>query len=468
MSKPFTTILLGLFILINLVWPLNSHADISFDPNYIISDYELTNYQSMTLEEIQEFLEEVGGTLGQKKFIDIGGQIKPVSKIIYQAAQEYKINPRFLMVLLQREKSLLTNPKPTEDAYNWATGFSCYDYSQPVSRFRGFATQIDRAAWRFRYYLEHPWQFRFEVGQKTKTLVNWKDRTFTPQYSKFVIPTNQTTASLYNYAPHIYDNRLFWKIWHWEIWEKWFGKKDNKFSDGTLVRVKGEAGVWLIQNGKRRPFRSKNVFLLSYNFQNVQDIDKTDLETFEIGRPMTFPNYSLVRASLGQLFMLVDNQKRAISEDIFRAIGFHPDEIIEIEETDLISYENGEPILSPYPTGALLQNSVSLGVYYVKENTKYPIVDITILNVNFPYNHITKVSPKELAKFETGKPIKFRDGTLIKTADGAAVYVIAQGKRLPIFSGETFETIGYQWDAIIVIPKIILDMYPSGEIIRIK
>lgn len=457
-------------ISIILLWlPLIVEAEsVSFNPNYIISEDALTDYQSMTIDEIQDVLTLTNSALKNYITIDTDGKRKSASEIIYRVSQKYQINPRFLLVLLQREKSLITKKEPTQDDLNWAMGFACYDNEQPVSKFRGFAIQIDRAAWRFRYYLEHPWQFRFRVNQKTKTLVNWKDRIFTPQYNKYVTPENLATASLYNYAPHIYDNWLFWKIWNWEIWQKWFPKK-KRLPDGTLVRVLNDKGVWLIQNGKRRPFYSRAVFLASYNFNKVIKISPKELEEYEIGKPMTFSNYSLLKTSTGDVFLLVDGVKRKISSPIiFRKIGFHPEEINLVDDADLNQYPEGKPITTPYPNGALLQDKSSGAVYYVKDETKYPIIDKIILENNFPYNQIIKTNLEELNEFITGEPIKFNDGTLIKSKNKSDVYVIVQGKRLPIINQETFEGLGYLWENILTVSEQVLAIHPLGEALDIN
>ena len=464
MSRLLKTAIFLLPIALILVCPLNVQAqEPVFDPEYVISDHDLTNYQTMTLNEVQGFLNEKGGALANYLTVDIDGKMKAASEIIYRASQEYEINPQHLLTLLQREKSLITKQSPSIDDYNWATGFSAYDYRNPVPRFRGFSTQVDRAAWRFRYYLEHPWQFRYKVGSKANTLVDYNDRWLVNLYGRYITAKNAATAGLYTYAPHLYDNWLFWTIW-----QNWFSDdEDQKFANGTLLRIIDEQGVWLIQNEQRRPFYSESVFLLSYKFKDVKMAKKNDLMDYPVGPAMTFPNYSLVQSSLGEIFMLVDNKKRSISEKIFRSIGFHPDEIIEVNENDLNTYEIGVPILSPYPSGALLQNSETKAVYYVKENTKYPIIDISILNANFPYSHVSKVNPQELAEFAMGDQVKFRDGTLIKTSDSPSVYVISQQKRLPIPSAEVFETIGYQWESIIEVDKSFLNMHDLGEVLQI-
>ncbi len=433
-----------------------------FDHEYIISDYQLTDYESMTAKEIQSFLEKNGGAIKNYLTDDVDGREKSAAEIIYRAGQEYKINPKILITLLQREKGLITKKNPSQDDYNWATGFSCYDYAPIVKKFRGFARQVDRAAWRFCYYLEHPWQFQFKSGAKTKTLSNSKDSWLIKDFGRFVAPKNAATANLYNYAPHLFDNWLFWSIW-----QNWFGQQDQKFPEGTLIRVKNEKGVWLIQNGQRHPFLSKNIFLLNYKFEDVKDIEKNDLLNYEIGEPVNFPNYSLVQDDNNQIYMLVDQTKRPVSEKMFKAIGYNSEEIIKVEQADLIYYIDGNSITSPYPSGALLQDKTSKGVYYVKENKKYPIICSEILNANFPYNYIIKTETEELNKFESGEPVKFKDGILIKTHGSPTVYLISEGKRLPINSAETFDALGYQWDSIITVSNEILNLHSLSNPLEI-
>jgi len=447
MHKLLDYTLFFLLILI-LLLPLKSKAS-SFDPDYIISDSELIDYQAMDQIKIQNFLEMIGGALKDYSTIDINGQRKLASEIIYRASQDYKINPQALIVLLQKEKGLITKKNPTDDEYNWATGFACYDYRGPVKRFRGFATQIDRAAWRLKYFLEHPWEFTYRPGQIYR--ISWQK----------VVPQNSATAAFYNYTPHIHGNKLFW-----QIWQDWFAQEVGIISDGSLVRIKNEEGVWLIQNNKRRPFHSANVFLMNHKFKDVEIVNQNELEKYEIGETVSFPNYSLV--TLGkEMFMLSNGEKRPISYKMFKAIGFHPEEVIEVEENDIAFYQDGKRISSPYPNGVLLQNEDSKSVFYVKDNTKQPIVDVTILNNNFPYNNIIKVTASELSKFEIGPQVKFRDGTLLKTHNSPTVYVVGHKKYSPIFSAETFEAMGYQWGAIINVREDILKLHSPGEIIKI-
>ncbi|MDD2647107.1 MAG: hypothetical protein PHV78_03540 [Patescibacteria group bacterium] len=424
---------------------------LTFDPNYIISDHELTNWQSATKDEIIGFLKGKGGALSAYYTSDLDNQVKHAGEIIYNAATRYQINPLVIVTIVQKEQTLVTRQAIKSTQYDWATGFACYDNRNPVSRFSGFTIQVDRTAWRLRYFLEHPWEFTYRAGQVYKIS------------GRKVRPQNLATAALYNYTPYINGNKLFW-----QIWQSWFAKKGS-LPNGSLVRAYGEKGVWLIQNNLRRPFYSRAVFLASYSFSKVKEIPKEELNRYEVGEPMSFSNYSLLKASGGEVFLLVDGYRRKIASDaLLKEIGFLPQEIIPVEQTDLLQYPEGKTIATPYPSGAILQDKGTNLIYYIQENLKYPIIDEVILYNNFPYDQIIDSNTEELANFITTEPLRLRDGTLVKNSYSPAIYVIAQGKKMPIANMETFDALGYNLNNVLYINDAVLNLHPAGDILDIK
>ncbi len=421
----------------------------SFNPEYILADHELTEVK-MTLEEIQKFLKSQGGALANYETIDVDGRVRPASEVIFNASQRYQVNPQILITLIQKEQSLVTKKAEKPSQYDWAAGFAAYDGRKPVEKFRGFARQIDRAAWRLRYFLEHPWEFVFRVGQVYKIS------------GTIVIPQNLATAALYNYTPFIRGNKLFW-----QIWQKWFAKSFGPFEEGTLLKAIGDKGVWLIQNGERRPFLSKNVFLARFNFSKVKEVPLKELEKYPTGKTVEFPNYSLLQAPNNGIYLLVDGLKRPIiSEKIFKEIGFNFEEVIKVDWQDLSSYSTGPAVTTPYPTGALLQNILTGDLYWVKDKIKQPILITEIREINFPHYRVIRVEPKKIENFVLGEPIKFRDGTLIKSKQRSTVYLVSAGKKLPIADPETFVVLGYHWSEIVSVPDEHLSLYEIGETIE--
>ena len=96
----------------------------TFNPNLILTDEELTNYQSLNLAQIKDFLVKKGGTLAN--YLDTEAHMF-AHQIIYDASQLYQINPKYALVLLQKEQSLITDKTPVQGQYDWATGYGACD-----------------------------------------------------------------------------------------------------------------------------------------------------------------------------------------------------------------------------------------------------------------------------------------------------------------------------------------------------
>jgi len=454
-----------------------------FNPNYIISDNEILDKTTMTLADIQNFLNDKGGYIANYKTIDYYGQTKSTAEIIYNAAvnnydcqgadvsatptlaeQKLKckpisINPQFLLVLLQKEQSLLDSQNPKQSSLDWATGYGCPDGGGCNDRWKGFGKQVNSASLQFYEYMVNPTAFPYQAG-KTYTFTNPYD-TINEKQEIAVTPVNQATAALYNYTPHVYNgNYNFWRLWN-----QYFTKI---LIDGSLVQVDGEIGVWLIQNGKKRPFLSKGALTSRYDPKKIISIKKADLDGYEKGAPIKFAQYSIVRSPAGDIYLLIDDNKRKISSpEVFRTLGFNPEEVENASSQDLAYYSNGEPITSDdaYPTGALLRDPDGGGVYFVINNTKAPLIDPIFLKTKFKNYSPTKVTAEELAKYKKIEPVKFEDGYLLKTNMSPAVYVISDGVKRPIASGKVFESLGYKWENILEVNSRVLALYDNGEAI---
>lgn len=453
----------------------------TFDPNFIISDEEMTDASSLDINDIQAFLAGKGSYLARYTTTDAYGISKTAAEIIYNAANNYDcetndmysslsesqktalcepatINPKLLLVLLQKEQSLIEDGSPSQKQLDWATGYgicdSCSMNDPALQRYRGFGKQVNSAALQFFDYLQNPNYYTYRAGN-TYTVTN------TGRPSSVIQPANQATAALYNYTPHVYNgNYNFYKLWM-----KYF---TFSYPNGTLLQAKGEPGVWLIQDGKKRPFLTRGALTSRFDINKVVQVNKTELERYTTSEPIKFPQYSLVRSPRGTVFLLIDDMRRGFaSAEALRVIGINPEEIINASWDDINVYEEGLPITatSSYPTGALLQDKTTGGVYWVSNGTKAPLWDAILLKTKFRGKLIIAETPEKLASFETVDPAIFNDGELLTTDNSRAVYVIDNKKRRPIVSGDIFEELGYKWENIISVPDKILNLYEEGELI---
>jgi hypothetical protein len=446
-------IFLFLFVLFVLLFsPLYRARAFDFDPADIISDGELTDYESMDLSAIAEFLNNQDGVLKSYKITDYFGISRSAAEIIYNAAQTYQINPKWILATLQKEQSLITNPSPSQKNIDWAMGYavcdSCSTDDPQVSMFKGFGTQVDRGTWRIRYYYDHPTDFNFLPG-KACTIDG-----------QVVVPINQSTANLYNYTPHLHGNINFWTIWN-----RWFAKI---FPDGTIVQQDGDSKIYLIADGKRRLFWSKLALTSRFSNANIIEISKNDLQRYEEGFPIKYANFSLLRSPSKNIYLIVNNEKKEIeSGEVFKAIGYNEDEVIDVTDEELSYYDDGRAITinSLYPQGALLQDKKTGGVFYVEDGIKYPVwsKDVLAINYNKKYKTI-KVSSEELDKYITAaNGLKIRDGILVKSPSDPKVYVISNGERRWIANESTFNQLGYDWKDIMDVSDKVLSLHPEGD-----
>jgi uncharacterized protein with LGFP repeats len=228
--------------------PANALSGSEFVPGLIISDQEFFNSNAMTQAQVQSFLEarEQGCTAadGQpclKSYTTAttsksagsscgayqGAASEYASAIIWKVSQACGINPQVLLVLLEKEQSLVTDLAPSAAQYRSATGYACPDTAACDSAFYGLFNQIYKAAWQFKTYGLDPSSWRYHPG---RVAIQYSPNAACG--SSVVDIQNQATADLYNYTPYqpdaaalsnlhgvgdscsSYGNRNFWVLYN--------------------------------------------------------------------------------------------------------------------------------------------------------------------------------------------------------------------------------------------------------------
>ncbi len=248
-----------------------------FKPGNIISDAVMANYNSMSLADIQHFLtsknpckntnysyyQQLSAAspnvkwhwdnghfvcLSEERFGDNDNEIgtgQSAAEIIYEAAQDYRINPQVLLVLLEKETSLITDPIPNDYNYRRATGYGCPDTAACSSKYYGFKNQIRNAAWLFRYTLDNGYS---GYPEKTRGVrVGYHPNAACGSTEVYI--ENRATAALYRYTPYqpnaaslaagygtgdacsSYGNRNFYLYFN-----NWFGSTQAAV-DGEMIEI---------------------------------------------------------------------------------------------------------------------------------------------------------------------------------------------------------------------------------------
>ena len=300
-----------------------------FDPGYIISDYQMSNYNSMSEADIQAFLTSKNPCnnrnyslyqsmvssypsirwhwdnghfvcISEERFGDgeAIGSGDTAAHIIWQAAQDYRINPQVLIVLLQKEQGLITDDFPNSRQYRSATGYGCPDTAPCSSQYYGFKNQVRKAAAMFRTVLDGGW---------TNYLLGDNYIQYNPNSGcggSVVNIRSLATSALYRYTPYqpnagalaagygtaycgAYGNRNFYLYF-----EDWFGGITDEVSryiplekprymevkeEVTRVTSKGEA-VDIIEKGRILKYTTKTtiedgMLCLRTEYASNNDID---------------------------------------------------------------------------------------------------------------------------------------------------------------------------------------------------
>jgi hypothetical protein len=438
--------------LISDIVPLDDLKN-GFNPAEVLEDADIFDLGSMDLNQLRAFLSS-RGTLGQIKVQDIDGVLKPPADIIWRIATSYKLNPKYLLALMQKEQSLVEDPNPSQKQFDWATGFavcdSCSKNDPAIQDYKGFANQLEYAA------KQHRERYLLQLLGKGTTISGYAPGKTTTVDGVAITPNNNATAMLYTYTPHIHGNL---NLWH--IWRRWFSLS---FPEGTLAQAKASGKYYVIRNGEKRPFTSKAIAASMFDLSKAAIVDDSQLTAYPDGNAISFPNYSIVRTPEDKLYLIVDEKKRLIaSSSLFSKLGFVEDDVVPGTVDNLAAYDDGPDISSEkqYPTG-LLAKGPDGTVWYIQDGIRHKVPHPAFLNLYFKGKKAKSLTKAQLDAYTIGDAYHLRDGELVKDDTSPAVFVAENGILRPILSGEAFEQLGWSWRNVITLPAKLIASYQQG------
>lgn len=126
------------------------------------------------------------------------------------------------------------------------------------------------------------------------------------------------------------------------------------------------------------------------------------------------------------------------------------------------------------PNGSLVKSPNNPAVYFIEKGKIRRIPDErTFLALNFTWDAIHVISHDDLVAYPEGLPMQqivgmsLPEGTLAKSDQSRAVYLITGGKKRVFYDGYSFEILGYDWNKIINVTTFVLDTYPNGDVIKV-
>jgi putative cell wall-binding protein len=232
---------------------VNPLAGSGFDPGYIISDELFYNGNAASAESVQNFLNVMlpscrSGYVCLKDYsvptvsrpasamcnAYNGGGVETAATIIYKVGVACGISQKALLVLLQKEQSLITDDWPSARQYAAATGYACPDTADCDANYAGFYNQVYWAAYQFKRYGNPPGTSNYFTWYKvdgSASAVRYHPNAACG--SSQVVIRNKATAALYYYTPYQPNQAAingspdtcsaFGNLNFYSIYSRWFG-----------------------------------------------------------------------------------------------------------------------------------------------------------------------------------------------------------------------------------------------------
>jgi len=238
-----------------------------------------------------------------------------------------------------------------------------------------------------------------------------------------------------------------------------------KYPDGTLVQIKGEAAVYLIEGGRKRAFKvdAKQFVKLGFNFGDVKQVTADELISYFDALAIKYgPDKKLLSDGV-RVYLMENGRRRWITSDkLFSLLGYKWSLVQKIEATEILTFLEGDSML--YPDGTLLQESGKPDVYLMKGGQKHRFVSAqSFLKLGFKWSNIILAEPIEIALAGSGDIVTYLDGTLIKADNNPSVFLVEKGAARPFLNADIFLARGYKWSQILKVSAEELAFYPAGK-----
>ena len=413
-----------------------------FDPGLIISDSVFYDFGTMTVAEIQRFLNSKVSTCkaaaGDPPCLkDYVGDTpaKPAdegrcdameaktkqtaAQIIYDVAHACGINPRALIVILQKEQGLVQAAKPTAYMYKAAMGYGCPDSDPSICGkvWTGLFNQLHRGAGQLNWYGDPRGSFTYlKVGRNVT--IKYSPSSSNNCGSKTFLLKSQATAALYYYTPYTpndaalknlygtgddcsaYGNRNFWRFF-----TDWFG---NTIGGGFLLQAPGTDPYLIIDDTKYHITDPALVDALE-PLGPLGEISADYLASFADGPDMN----RLVKNANGSYFFVHGGQRFRVSScTAAPTYGLNCNTAIALSSTQLAALPVATNGMTAFVSGSL---TTPTGDRYLLDNgVKREILDdasVAAENITLP-----SLAPVDITAFSNlgwGAPIA-RDGSLLK------------------------------------------------------
>jgi hypothetical protein len=505
----FVIWILGFVICAPILVFAQGAPDPAFNPSLIIPDDAFADVGTFgSAAGIQKFLEQKGSVLAGTSpdflaklkepdtLTKVGledpeanlSRLRTAAELIYDAGQKWGLNPQVILVMLQKEQSLITgsfnSDSDLQRALDHSVGFGCPDNGPCGDIFQGFYRQIfgsfDKDNNRWLGAAASLMRSFNAAGDGLHTgrgpLVDASGRTFgnpTVKISRVgdtitldntmggydgisqiqtVVLGNFATAALYRYTPHVYNgNYNFWKFY-----TAWF-----KYPNGTVIQKIGDTVPYVVDNGTKRLFSAFVALQRKIKTGNVISVSQTEFDSYPTEKQMPPVDGTLIKGDTDPtIFLIGDSAKHPISAPVFAQRKLSTANIIALPQAEVDSYALGS-----YETpndGTLVIGQTDGTVYLINAGLKRPISGTIFKARKLSFNKIMKLADLEITSIPTGPFLTPVEQTAFKTAADPTVWWFKDNLKHSV-SAFVFKQRNIRYAPILALSDAEVAAVPTGN-----
>lgn len=443
----------------------------TFDPGWIISDSVFYDWGAMNADQIQKFLnarvpvctdndggpkclrnykEDVVGSYAirgslHSYSLNICAEVPAASsrtaaQIIASVATACKINPRVLLVTLQKEQGLVGSADPTTYMYKAAMGYGCPDSAPQIcgqdsnSKSRLF-WQLYRAAWQLRWYGDPRGSFTYLKPGKTISMGYNPKSTCGRQTFKL---KSQATAKLYYYTPYVpntaalrnlwgtgdgcsaYGNRNFWR----QFWT-WFG---SPVAGGYLLKSSSSQTYLVNQDSSKRYLISDESMIADFQpLGPLGTVSDAYMQSFTDAGSLK----PLVADAAGNRYLIASGLKYKISTSV-QAAALGLDWVTAPVLTDVQ--------ISNFGDMAFAKSSATDEIFLLQGSTRALVSDPELLKTLSTMGATGVMQESVLNGFTLTAPVT----ELVQDSSGNR-FDLESGLKVPVATASLATSLGHTW-----------------------
>jgi hypothetical protein len=399
------------------------------------------------------------------------GRTRSAAELIWDASQSAGINPQVMLVMLEKEQSLITGRKNAtgttlQRALDFSLGFGCPDSAPCGELYRGFYFQLfgnlDAEGNRYlgatqslaKSFTTPGGRGPSFNGAITKvgdaiTLDNTTSDYIGVMPQQSFIIGNAASAALYRYTPHVFNgNYNFWKFF-----TTWF-----RYPNGTLLRADGDANLYIVQNGARLTVPNFVATLRNLNPGTAVTASPNELTNYPVSGVYGLPDNTIISVD-GKLYVFLNNIKRPASSFVVTQRGLNPATALTVTATDAAVFGDGAA-LTP-SDGTIVKGQTDPAIYLVEGGVLKLFTPLTFQQKGAG-KKVQTIPDAEVASYPKLGYVAPNDGALIRSVSSGAVYLIESGQKRPL-SAELFKNRGFSFKNVMILPDDFVAQLATGS-----